>query len=81
MDNIALQLDEIEVLKSIYNDQWVVEDIPFTYSIEISKDVKLFITLPPEYPSDMPPKYELLAPTLSGSQKLSVDNEFKSIYE
>ncbi|CAH0546202.1 unnamed protein product [Brassicogethes aeneus] len=80
MDNIPQQSDEIEALKSIYDDQWVIEDIESTYSIEIDKNIKLYITLSPDYPSEKPPNYELLAPTLSAKQKDLVAEKFQEIY-
>ncbi|KAJ8964734.1 hypothetical protein NQ314_004665 [Rhamnusium bicolor] len=69
MDNISQQSDEIEVLKSIFEEQWEIDTETGTYSIQIEKDIKLFITLNPDYPSHAPPKYDLLAPGLSGNQK------------
>lgn len=81
MDNISLQSDEIEALKSIFEDQWEINIETGSYSIQIDKDVNLFITLSPEYPLCAPPKYELLAPTLTSAQKDIVKNAFQHIYE
>lgn len=81
MDNISQQSDEIEVLKSIFEDQWEIDSETGTYSIQIDEDVKLFITLNPDYPLHAPPKYDLLAPKLTGPQKDVINNEFQRIYE
>ncbi|XP_018573400.1 protein IMPACT-like [Anoplophora glabripennis] len=80
-DNISQQSDEIEVLKSIFEDQWEIDTETGTYSMQIDQNVKLFITLSPDYPSSAPPKYELLAPTLTSSQKDIIKTEFQRIYE
>lgn len=71
----------MEALLSIYGDQWKIDDKTGTCSISITKSVKLYITLIPEYPSNTLPKYELLAPGLSSKQKKSIDDEFKTIFE
>ncbi|KAL3275538.1 hypothetical protein HHI36_020297 [Cryptolaemus montrouzieri] len=81
MDNLSQQADEIEVLKSIYEDEWVEEDGNCSFSMQVTPDVKLFITLHPEYPSESPPKYELLAPELTKDQKTKIHRELKSIFE
>lgn len=81
MDNVSQQSDEIEVLKSIFEDQWEIDAETGTYSMQIDKDIKLFITLTPDYPSHAPPKYELLAPRLTSSQKNDIKNEFQHIYK
>ncbi|KAJ8910828.1 hypothetical protein NQ315_015563 [Exocentrus adspersus] len=81
MDNISQQLDEIEVLKAIFEDQWQIDTETGTYSMQINEDVKLFITLDPAYPSHAPPKYELMAPGLTSTQKNVIKNEFQHIYE
>ncbi|XP_057671882.1 protein IMPACT homolog [Diorhabda carinulata] len=81
MDNISQQSDEIEALKSIYGEEWRSETVPGTYSIDISKDVRLYITLVPEYPSSSLPKYELLAPNLTFNQKKFIQQKFHNLYE
>uniref|UniRef100_A0A6P7FCV0 Protein IMPACT-like n=1 Tax=Diabrotica virgifera virgifera TaxID=50390 RepID=A0A6P7FCV0_DIAVI len=81
MDNVSQQLDEIEALKSIFGDEWQVDSGTGTYSIDISKEVKLFITLVPEYPSSSLPGYELLAPNLHFSQKKNIEQRFQNLYE
>lgn len=79
--NISQQFEEVESLKAIYDSDWIVidETVP-SYSIEISKDVKLFIDLPMEYPSNSAPKYELLAPCLSANLKNCIAAEFDMIH-
>ncbi|CAG9840985.1 unnamed protein product [Diabrotica balteata] len=81
MDNVSQQLDEIEALKSIFGEEWQVDSDTATYSIDISKEVKLFITLVPEYPSSSLPRYELLAPNLHFSQKKNIEQRFQNLYE
>lgn len=80
MDNISQQSDEIEALKSIFGDEWHVDTETGTYNINISKEVKLFITLTSDYPSSSLPKYELLAPNLNISQKKTIEQKFQNLY-
>lgn len=80
MDNLAQHVDEIEALSSIYGAEWKAENDSGTeFSIQVTKDVKLFVTFTSEYPSDGPPKYELQAPSMSTSQKQIIAAEFASI--
>lgn len=81
MDNISQQSDEIEALKSIFGDEWHVDTETGTYNINISKEVKLFITLTSDYPSSSLPKYELLAPNLNISQKKTIEQKFQNLYK
>ncbi|KAJ3663825.1 hypothetical protein Zmor_008047 [Zophobas morio] len=81
MDNLAEQCEEIEALKSIYDNKWKLEPATNCYSIQITPNVKLFITLNENYPSTAPPNFELLAPTLTVDQKQQVTDEFQEIYE
>lgn len=80
-DNISQQADEIEALKAIYENEWVAEDGSGSFIMKISPSVKLFITMHPDYPSEKPPKYELMAPHLSTDEKNKLYKEFKAIYE
>lgn len=80
--NISLQSEEIETLKAIYDSDWVIEDeINPSYSIQLNENVKLYINLPLEYPSQAPPKYELLAPSLKAEIKQLIAKEFEGIYK
>lgn len=81
MDNLAEQCEEIEALKSIYEDNWQVQSGTNCYSMQVTPNVKLFITLNDDYPSQKPPNFELLAPTLSRDQKQLISDEFHQIYE
>ncbi|XP_044269640.1 protein IMPACT-A-like [Tribolium madens] len=81
MDNLVEQCEEIEALKSIYDDNWRLEAETNCYSIQINPNVKLFITLNDDYPSNKPPNFELLAPTLPLEQKQLICDEFSRIYE
>lgn len=81
MDNIAQQSEEMEALTSIYGSQWKMDDKTGTCSIEITKSVRLYITLVPEYPSKSLPRYELLAPELPSKQKRIIQEEFENIFK
>lgn len=82
MTNLSAHADEIEALVSIYGNDWKCEnDSGTTWSIEAIPAVTLFVTFTAEYPSDGPPKYDLLAPSLSADQKLNISNEFEAIYK
>ncbi|CAG9816016.1 unnamed protein product, partial [Phaedon cochleariae] len=81
MDNISQQSDEMEALTSIFGDEWQMDPGTKMCSIDITKEVKLFITLIPEYPSSSLPQYELLAPNLSLQQKKHIDEEFENLYK
>ncbi|XP_044765152.1 protein IMPACT-B-like [Coccinella septempunctata] len=80
-DNISQQVEEVEVLKSIYENEWIAEDGNESFIMKISPSVKLFITLHIDYPSEKPPKFELMAPELSADEKIKLYKEFKTIYE
>lgn len=74
-DNVSSQADEIEALSAIYQDDWKVEDAAKrVYKIvlcsESSGDKLSFqVTLPPEYPSEAPPFYEISAPWMTQERK------------
>lgn len=81
MDNLSEQCDEIEALSAIYGQDWNAENEKGTdYSMQVTSDVKLFITLVPQYPSHAPPKFEMIAPVLTIEQKRLVKEEFNAIY-
>lgn len=81
MDNVSQQAEEMEVLSSIFDDQWKFNKVTDSYSIQLAKDIELWITLNEDYPSEKPPKYELWAPNLSRAKKNVVDKSFSEIYE
>lgn len=74
-DNVSSQADEIEALSAIYQEDWIVEDpakrvYKIVLSNEVSGDKLSFqVTLPPEYPSEAPPFYEISAPWMSQGGK------------
>lgn len=81
MDNIVQQKDELEALSSIYGSDWKEEsDSSCYFSIEIDDNVKVYITLNSEYPSNSPPSYQLQAPSLDRSTKQEISNSFEEIY-
>lgn len=80
IDNISQQVDEIEALKSIYEDAWIAED-GGSFTMNISRSVKLFITLNEEYPSKRPPKFDVIAPELSPEDRRKLYKEYRIIYE
>ncbi|GBP41353.1 Protein IMPACT-B [Eumeta japonica] len=81
-DNLAKQIEEIEALSSIYNEDWATESENCrSYSIKIIEnkiEAILYVTLPLEYPTSAPPKYELSAPTLDRKAK---ENLYKALDE
>ncbi|KAI4470192.1 impact-related [Holotrichia oblita] len=81
MDNLVQQKDELEALSSIYGSDWKEEsDSSCYFSIEIDDNVKVYITLNSEYPSNSPPSYQLQAPSLDRSTKQQISNGFEEIY-
>lgn len=81
MENLSQQKDEIEALSSIYGSDWKEEsESGYYFSIEVDNNVKLFITLTSDYPSQSPPSYQLLAPSLSRSIKEKISSSFEEIY-
>lgn len=79
-ENEASQKEELEALCAIYGADWRVEVDKDSYSIQITPEIQLFITLNPCYPSNKPPSYQLLAPTLSRVHKEQVHIAFDDIY-
>lgn len=86
-DNLTRQVDEIQALSAIYEKDWTVVDEELrTYSVRIPLsddhlDVNLRVTLPPEYPADSPPFYQLSAPWLkNAAKKLELSAELETLY-
>lgn len=73
MDNLAKQIEEVEALCSIYADEFKTEsENARKYSIKITEkniELILYVTLPPEYPSESPPTYVISAPSIDRKQK------------
>ncbi|XP_050311805.1 protein IMPACT-like [Anthonomus grandis grandis] len=80
-DNYTQQMEELEVLDSIFGDQWEKRCVDETYGIKLAKDVELMVTLNKDYPSDRAPTYDLWAPHMSKSQKDLIHKEFMEIFE
>ncbi|XP_071090616.1 protein IMPACT-like isoform X1 [Haliotis cracherodii] len=82
------QIDEIEVLTSIYGDEWHVEDEAIRhYYIDVQGDkesgnlqLRLSVILPVEYPSGAPPQYRVNAPWLRGESRMQLENALQNIY-
>ncbi|XP_050048187.1 protein IMPACT-B-like [Dermacentor andersoni] len=74
-DNVSSQADEIEALSAIYQDDWKVEDAANrVYKIVLCSEstgdkLSFQVTLPPEYPSEAPPFYEISAPWMTQERK------------
>jgi hypothetical protein len=75
-DNIAAQFEELEAIGAIYECEWqIVDQESRSFRIAISdterrvESVVLEITLPPEYPSLLPPFYKFDAPWLTKDVK------------
>ena len=69
-DNLTLQADEIEAIKSIYGE-WVktrLNDGQRTCDVYVD-DVLLSVTMPLTYPKESPPVFEISAPFLPGQEK------------
>jgi len=88
MDDLEQQRDEVQVLSSIYGDEFVLEE--FTndyqvYSMEFTNDsknieLKLTVKLLPTYPSASPPTFEVCSPYLSGQTKAALGRRLESIF-
>ena len=78
------QVDEIEALVSIYDTCFKTEDeANRSYSIFIeegSNAVTLYFQFPEDYPSNVPPTYQLSAPWLKGMAKLDLCNQLENLY-
>ncbi|KAK2191240.1 hypothetical protein NP493_55g06046 [Ridgeia piscesae] len=77
-------MDELEVLASIYGDDWKVVDVTQrVYSIDITCEelkLSLQVTLTPGYPSESPPVYQLSAPWLRGEERRELSAILENIY-
>ncbi|KAI0234062.1 Protein IMPACT [Lamellibrachia satsuma] len=85
--NLASQMDELEVLASIYGDDWkVVDVVQRVYNIDITDgsdgelQLSLQITLTPGYPTEAPPIYQLSAPWLRGEERKELSATLENIY-
>lgn len=88
MDDLEQQRDEVQVLSSIYGNDFVLEE--FTndyqvYSMEFANDsktvkLKLTVKLPPSYPSTSPPTFEVSSPYLNGQTKAALAQRLEAIF-
>jgi len=81
-DNLARQCDEIEALTSIYGDIVHVRsnDGQQCCDVTITNDVTLTVTMPPTYPNDSPPVFEISAPYLNRQDKQRLLIKLEEIY-
>ncbi|CAG9122232.1 unnamed protein product [Plutella xylostella] len=83
-DNLTKQIEEIEALSSIYGPDWKTEsESSRSYSITIVEnkiEAILYVTLPPEYPEQAPPKYELSAPMMDRKKKEELHQALDEVY-
>lgn len=83
-DNITQQCDEIEALTAIYGDDFsVVDEYQSQYSISVTVDqqsLNLVVTLPPEYPSNSPPRYDIDALWLRGARRDQLHTHLDNAY-
>lgn len=71
-------------MTSIYGEEWNVEDADsrnFSFNmIENDRDFSIYVHLPTNYPSEAPPTYDIMAPSLTKSEKDIIDNELNKVY-
>ncbi|XP_026735306.1 protein IMPACT-like [Trichoplusia ni] len=83
-DNLTKQAEEVEALSSIYGDDWTTEsDVSRSYSIRIEEnknEVRLYVTMPSDYPSLAPPKYEISAPWMDRKAKTELLHALEEVY-
>lgn len=74
----------MEALSSIYGKDWITEsEASRSYSITIEEnknEVILYVTMPEDYPSMSPPKYELSAPWMPRKAKEQLHKELDEVY-
>lgn len=76
------QIEEIEVLTSIYMDSFELEN-ENSYSVVIEEngvEVRLCILLNPDYPSNSPPTYTLSAPHITREQRRDMCAELDRVF-
>lgn len=76
--------EEVEALSSIYGDDWTTEsDITKSYCIKVKekkKEILLYVTMPADYPSLSPPKYEISAPWMERKAKERLHSTLDEVY-
>lgn len=81
-DNMTKQMEEVEALSAIYGEDWVSESAK-TYCIKIKenkKEVLLYVTMPPDYPTQSPPKFEMSAPWMDRKAKQQLHRDLDEVY-
>ncbi|KAM8888065.1 protein IMPACT isoform 1-T1 [Synchiropus picturatus] len=86
--DLQSQMEEVEALSSIYGDEWcVIDEASRIFCIKISDDMEepkltacLQIILPPDYPSDAPPIYQINAGWLRGPERAKLSNSLEDLY-
>ncbi|CAK1589675.1 unnamed protein product [Parnassius mnemosyne] len=83
-DNLTKQIEEVEALSSIYGEDWTTEsESNRSYNIKIKendREVILYVTMPPDYPGQAPPKYELSAPWMDRREKEKLHISLDEVY-
>lgn len=81
---LFFKAEEVEALSSIYGDDWTTEsDLSKSYNIKIqegNKQAILYVTMPPKYPSQSPPKYEFSAPWMDRKAKENLHSAVDEVY-
>lgn len=74
----------MEALTSIYGDDWSIEsEHTHSYSIKIKSgkmEVVLSVTMPPNYPSEAPPTYEISSPSMQRNIKEDLYKALDEVY-
>lgn len=81
--NISRQIEEQEVLKSIYGEEWKEDDGGGSGNITLSEgnlSLELFVTLTDIYPGQGPPLFQILAPSLSRDEMLEITTILQDMY-
>ncbi|XP_069112945.1 protein IMPACT-like isoform X1 [Argopecten irradians] len=87
-DNATRQEEEVEALAAIYGaDFSVVSKEAHIYNIEVRnedlrshRNITVEITMPPGYPQESPPLYQLTAPWLRREEKQTLEDSLADIY-
>lgn len=88
MEDSEQQRDEVQAMSSIYGQEFVLEELAKdyqVYSMEFTNDpktieLKLTVKLPPTYPSQMPPSFELSSPYVNGQTKSALGQRLNEIF-
>jgi hypothetical protein len=84
--NAKIQREEIEALRSIYDDDFhLEEEDPPTFTVTIrltngQREASLMISFEPGYPKNAPPIYQLSIPWIRGDDKKSIHAELDELY-